>query len=145
MVTAKQLIAKREGVVWTIGPEDTVFEAIRLMSDKGIAALVVMEGKQLVGIMSERDYTRKVALMDRSSKTTRVREIMMSNVITVSAETSLEECMRLMSDHHIRHLPVVGAEGDVIGVVSILDVLRSMLSDKDFEIQQLENYIAGSA
>jgi CBS domain-containing protein len=144
MVSVKTLLLANGGRVIGVPPEETVFDAIRLMAEHGIGSLLVMREGRLLGIMSERDYTRKIALKDRSSKTTRVEEIMTAPVITVGSRQTVDDCMQLMSARHIRHLPVVD-DGAVLGVVSILDVLRSMLNDKDFEIRQLENYIAGSA
>jgi CBS domain-containing protein len=145
MATVKQLLQQRTGEVWTIDPDDTVFNAIKLMADKEIGSLLVMRAGRLLGILSERDYTRKVALMDRSSKTTKVADIMTDKVITIDPGAGVDDCMRLMSTHHIRHLPVIDETGRAVGVISILDVLKSILSKKEFEIQQLENYIAGSA
>ena len=145
MATVRQLLEQRPGEVWTIDPDETVFNAIKLMSDKEIGSLLVMRGGRLIGILSERDYTRKVALMERSSKTTKVADIMTGKVITVDPGAGVDDCMRLMSTHHIRHLPVIDETGRAVGVISILDVLKSILSNKEFEIQQLENYIAGSA
>lgn len=145
MVTAKHLVDQLGGQLWTISAEHTVFEAIQLMAEKAIGALIVMDEGKLAGILSERDYTRKVALMNRSSKSTRVEEIMTREVITVSQSASIEECMLLMSRHSVRHLPVIDDQGKVCGVISILNVLKGMLSDKEFEIQQLESYISGSA
>jgi CBS domain-containing protein len=144
MVSVKTLLLANGGRVIGVPPEETVFDAIRLMAEHGIGSLLVMREGRLLGIMSERDYTRKIALKDRSSKTTRVEEIMTTPVITVGPRQTVDDCMQLMSARHIRHLPVVD-DGAVLGVVSILDVLRSMLNDRDFEIRQLENYIAGSA
>ncbi len=144
MVTVRELLQVNGGRVWSVSPDETVFNAIRLMSDRSIGAVLVMQDERLAGIMSERDYTRKVALRDRSSKSTRVSEIMTTQVVCVTASQTVDDCMQLMSERHIRHLPVV-EQGAVLGVVSILDVLRSMLHDREFEIRQLENYIAGTA
>lgn len=144
MVTVRELLQVNGGRVWSVSPDETVFNAIRLMSDRSIGSVLVMQGDQLAGIMSERDYTRKVALRDRSSKSTRVSEIMTTHVICVTPAQTVDDCMQLMSERHIRHLPVV-EQGAVLGVVSILDVLRSMLNDREFEIRQLESYIAGTA
>ena len=136
------LLGPEPRVVHSIAPDNTVYEAIALMARLEIGALLVMSGGQLVGILSERDYTRKVILMDRSSKTTKVSEIMSSNVIHVTPDADINECLNLMSANNIRHLPVM-IEGRVVGVISIMNVIRSIITDKEFIIQQLENYIAG--
>lgn len=145
MASVKQLLESKGAQVFAVAPQDTVFDAIKLMAEKGIGAVLVMDGGRLAGIMSERDYTRKVALRDRSSKTTRVEEIMTPEVICVRQQQSVDDCMQLMTEHRIRHLPVTDDEGRVLGVVSIGDVLKSLLTDKEFEIRQLESYIAGTA
>ena len=136
------LLGPEPRVVHSIAPDNTVYESIALMARLEIGALLVMSGGQLVGILSERDYTRKVILMDRSSKTTKVSEIMSSNVIHVTPDADINECLNLMSANNIRHLPVM-IEGRVVGVISIMNVIRSIITDKEFIIQQLENYIAG--
>ncbi|MGC8742846.1 MAG: CBS domain-containing protein [Verrucomicrobiia bacterium] len=129
-------------LVWTISPDATVFEAIKLLSDKNVGALLVMEGDKLVGIISERDYTRKVALLGRSSKETRVREIISTTLITVSPHQTVEECMRLMTEHRVRHLPVV-ENGKVVGIISIGDLVNWIIKAQSHIIQQMENYIQG--
>jgi len=145
MASVKQLLESKRGGVFAVAPHDTVYEAIALMADKGIGAVLVTDGGKLVGIMSERDYTRKVALRDRSSKSTQVAEIMTREVVCVGPHQSVDECMQLMTERRIRHLPVIGDDGAIMGVVSIGDLLKSLLQDKEFEIQQLESYIAGNA
>jgi CBS domain-containing protein len=127
---------------WTISPEATVFEAIQSMADKNIGALLVMDREKLVGIISERDYTRKVALKGRSSKQTAVKEILSGQVIHVGPDNTVEECMRLMTDHRIRHLPVLQGER-VVGVVSIGDLVNWIISAQTTTIEQLQTYIAG--
>ena len=132
---------KAQAKLWSLPPAATVFEAIQIMADRNIGAVLVMEGQQLVGVLSERDYTRKVALKGRSSKETRVREILAPPVAVRRSDT-VEECMRLMTAHRVRHLPVM--EGDlVLGVVSIGDLVNWIISAQDATISQLEGYISG--
>ncbi|HEX4120609.1 MAG TPA: CBS domain-containing protein [Verrucomicrobiae bacterium] len=128
--------------VWTISPQATVFEAIQLLARKNIGALPVMEGDRLVGIFSERDYTRKVALEGKTSHATKVCEILSANVATISPQDSVEEAMRLMTEKHVRHLPVV-EEGRVIGLVSIGDMVNWIILAQTAAIDQLESYLAG--
>jgi CBS domain-containing protein len=128
--------------VWTVDPDATVFEALSLMADKGVGALVVTDAGKLCGIISERDYARKVILLDRDSRETTVSEIMTSKVLVVSPATSTDECMALMTDKRIRHLPVL--EGDeLLGLVSIGDIVRAKISEQQFIIDELERYITG--
>jgi CBS domain-containing protein len=126
----------------SISPEDTVLDAIKVMASENIGAAIVMSGDKLVGILSERDYARKVILMGRSSETTRVAEIMTANVVCVSPRTKCRDCMALMSEKNIRHLPVVD-EGRVVGMVSVRDIVTDIIADQDFTISQLEQYISG--
>ena len=126
--------------IWFLTPDATVYEAIDQMAQKGVGALLVMEGKRLVGIVSERDYARKVILAGKASRETQVREIMSHPVVCVSPELTVEQTMALMTDKHVRHLPVMVAE-TVVGVISIGDVVRGIIDDKEFYIQQLTNYI----
>jgi CBS domain-containing protein len=128
--------------VWHISPDATVFEAIKLMSDKNIGALPVMSEGILLGIFTERDYTRKIALMGKTSKDTRVREVFSHEVICVSPEHSIEECMRLMTENRVRHLPVV-QNSEVVGIISIGDLVNWTISAQDATIAQMEQYIAG--
>ena len=125
-----------------VAPELSVLEAIKVLATENIGAAVVMSGDRLAGIFSERDYTRKVILKGRSSDTTRVEEIMTANVVVVSPRTKTRECMELMTEKNIRHLPVVD-EGRVIGMVSIRDIVGDIIADQDFTIEQLEHYISG--
>jgi CBS domain-containing protein len=140
--TIDEILQHKSANLWTIAADATVFDAIHLMADKNIGALLVMTGDRLVGIMSERDYTRKVALKGKSSRETRVNEIVSAPVISVTPDHTVEECMRLMTDHRVRHLPVL--EGDrVVGVVSIGDLVNWIISTQSVTITQLESYISG--
>ncbi|MDW8480167.1 MAG: CBS domain-containing protein [Xanthomonadales bacterium] len=141
MQTAGQLLETKGREVHAIGPDEPVYEAIRRMAELGIGALLVMEGTRLLGVVSERDYARKVILRDRSSRTTPVRDIMSSPVITVRPEATVSECMQLMTERRIRHLPVV-AEDRVVGVLSIGDLVKAVIADQRAEIEQLTRYIA---
>ena len=136
-----KLIDPNASEVWTISPEDTVFDAIKKMNDKSIGALPVVENDKLVGIISERDYARKVILENRSSKDTLVKEIMTERVFHVLPINKIEECMALMTEHHIRHLPVVN-EGKLCGMISVGDVVKFIISDQQFKIEQLEQNIS---
>jgi CBS domain-containing protein len=128
--------------VWSVPPDSTVFDAIKLMSEKNIGALLVMEDSRLVGVFSERDYTRKVILKGKSSKTTAVREIISTPVISVEPAHTVEECMRLMTEHRVRHLPVLEG-GRVAGVVSIGDLVNWTISAQHTALSQMEDYISG--
>ncbi|MEW5741584.1 MAG: CBS domain-containing protein [Myxococcota bacterium] len=137
------ILAAKGGGVLTISPEATVFEAIRVMAKHDVGALVVMEGDYLVGVLSERDYSRKVALEGRNSKTTRVKEIVDRGPVTVSVRDDVEECMRLMTRLRVRHLPVVES-GRVVGIVSIGDLVNFIITAQDATIEQLVHYITGT-
>ncbi len=142
MKTVKDILEAKGQDVWSIGPDSPVFEALQIMADKNIGALVVVEGENIVGIISERDYARKVILKGKSSKDIPVRDIMTPNVILVHPDQSIEECMTLMSGKRIRHLPVLEAE-KLAGVISIGDVVKAIIANDKFLIGQLENYIKG--
>lgn len=143
MTTVRQILQSKGYDVWCTAPDVTVYEALQVMAEKNIGALVVLEGDRVVGIFSERDYARKVALRGKTSRGTPVHEVMTSRVVYVRPDQSIEECMALMTDKRIRHLPVL--EGDrLIGIVSIGDVVKAVISQQQFIIEQLENYIAGS-
>ena len=142
MKTVMQLLQTKGQNIWSISPDALIIDALKLMAEKGVGALVVLEAGQVVGIISERDYARKVSLQGKSSKTTPVREIMTQKVVYVRPEQSIEDCMALMTDKRIRHLPVL-ADGQLIGVISIGDVVKAVISEQEFIIAQLENYITG--
>ena len=142
MIPVQQILQEKGGKVWTIEPQLSVFDALRLMAEKEIGALVVVEAGKIVGIFSERDYARKVILEGRSSKDTPVRKIMTERVITVDPNTTVEVCMGLMTDRHIRHLPVM-EDNRLIGVISIGDVVKAIVSEQKSLIEHLENYIVG--
>ncbi|MFC3901830.1 CBS domain-containing protein [Acinetobacter marinus] len=142
MLTVEHILqGKNEQITYTITPEATVLEAIGLMADKGIGALIVTDGERVVGIFSERDYARKVALMDRNSHETSVADIMTSKVLTVERRNTVQECLNLMTERHLRHLPVVENEA-LIGLVSIGDLVKGIIQDQQTLIEQLQNYIA---
>ncbi len=130
--------------LWSVTPETTVFDAIRLMAEKNIGALPVLSEGRLLGIFTERDYTRKIALQGKSSRATQVSAVVTEKVLTVAPGDSVEECMRLMTENRVRHLPVV-ADGRVAGIISIGDLVNWIISAQNAEIEQLEQYIAGGA
>ncbi len=140
--TSDILRSKPDQTVHTITPSASVFDALKLMADKSIGALVVIEAEHVVGIITERDYARKVILMARSSKETPVRDIMTSSVMFVRPGHTSEECMMLMTENRLRHLPVMNGD-KLIGVISIGDLVKDIISEQKFIIQQLEHYIAG--
>jgi CBS domain-containing protein len=142
MATVNQLLDSKGRDVWSIDPAATVFDAIKLMAEKGIGALLVMRGGKLVGILSERDYARKVILQGRSSERTRVEEIMITSVLCAHPGQTVEESMALMTDKRIRHLPVVHND-EVEGMISIGDLVKSIIAEQKFVIEQLEHYISG--
>jgi CBS domain-containing protein len=136
------VLSQKTGEIYSIAPDATVFKAIEMMADKNIGALLVMKGEKLVGIFSERDYTRKVFLRGKSSKETRVEEIMSKEVFTIDPRDGVDKCLALMTDKHIRHLPVVDND-KVVGIVSIGDLVKNVISCQSAAIAHLENYIAG--
>jgi CBS domain-containing protein len=140
MKTVRDLLEQKGRKVWSVGPDSTVYDALRLMADKDIGAVLVVSGEELVGVLSERDYARQVVLKGKASRDTPVREIMTSRVIYIRPEQTLEDCMALMTDKHVRHLPVV-VGGKIEGLLSIGDVVKAVISEKQFLIEQLENYI----
>ena len=141
-MTTLRRILDQKPAIYATSPDTTVFEALKVMAEKNIGALLVVSGDDLVGIFSERDYARKVILRGKSSKDTPVREIMTSPVVTVGPHATAEECMALMTERHIRHLPVLEF-GRLVGVISIGDVVRTIVEQQQFTIRQLESYITG--
>ena len=135
------ILASKGREMWSIAPDATVYDAIALMADKRIGAVLVVSGKMLVGILSERDYARKVILQGRSSKDTRVLEIMTASLVTVSPEHTVEGCMKIMTQNRIRHLPVLD-RGQLVGVVSIGDLVNALIADQAHTIDQLQTYIS---
>ena len=142
MSSVRQMLETKGRAVWSVAAADTVYDALNLMAEKNIGAVLVTDGDEVVGIMSERDYARKVILKGRASKDTPVREIMTEHVYYVGPEQTSEECMAVMTDRHIRHLPVIEGE-KLMGVISIGDVVKAIISKQEFLIEQLENYITG--
>lgn len=140
MLTVRELLAKKGSQVWSVSPDATVYEALQLMAEQNVGAVLVLAGEQLAGILSERDYARKVILLGKSSKDTPVREIMTQRVVCVRPTNTIDECMALMTDKRVRHLPVV-AEKHVTGVISIGDVVKATIAEQRFIIEQLEHYI----
>ena len=141
MRTVRQLLESKPVEIHAVAPEAPVIEAIRLMAEHHVGALLVMEGSRLAGILSERDYARKVVLQGRSSKDTPVRDIMTARVITVGPGDSADHCMQVVTDHRIRHLPVIDGE-NVLGVVSIGDLVRAVIEEQRQELDHLQRYIA---
>jgi CBS domain-containing protein len=136
------ILRQKPGALWSISPQATVYEAVEMLADKGVGALLVISEGALVGVISERDYARKVILKGKGSKETRVKEIMTSSVISVTPQETVDKCMALMTQRRIRHLPVVDNE-TVVGVVSIGDIVKWIISEQAETIDRLENYIAG--
>ena len=145
-MTAVTEILKAKGLsdvaVYAIAPTATVLEALQMMADKSVGALLVMEGEKIAGILTERDYARKIALLGRTSMSTLVRDVMTQNVMYVEPTQTSEECMALMTDNRLRHLPVVD-NGRLLGLVSIGDLVKDIMSQQQFVIKQLEHYISG--
>jgi CBS domain-containing protein len=140
MATARHLLDRKGRAIFSIGPDDPVLEAIRMMADHHVGALLVMTANKLLGIVSERDYARKVILKGRSSADTPVSQIMSSPVVTVALSNSVQECMQLMTSRRLRHLPVVEA-GEVLGMISIGDLVKAVMEEQKQTIEQLESYI----
>ncbi len=142
MKNARELLEAKGSEVWSVHPDAAVYDAIEMMADKEVGALMVLDGGALVGVISERDYARKVILRGRSSKDTAVKEIMTARVIYARPDQTVEECMALMTEKRIRHLPIVDGN-ELLGVVSIGDLVKTMLAEQQFVIEQLEQYISG--
>ena len=142
LIPVSSLLHHKGATVWHVAPETTVFDTIKLMAEKNIGALPVMSRGMLVGIFTERDYTRKIALMGKTSRDTRVQEVLSGKVICVTPNDSVEECMRLMTENRIRHLPVVEGE-KLLGIISIGDLVNWIISSQNSAIEQMEQYIAG--
>jgi len=142
MTHVREVLNAKPNEIHSISPDATVFDALKLMSEKEIGALVVMKGEKVVGIISERDYARKIILQGKTSHDTLVKEVMSSHLFNVKPDNTVEECMILMTGKHIRHLPVFD-QGKFVGLISIGDVVKSIISHKEFLIEQLSNYISG--
>jgi CBS domain-containing protein len=142
MRTVRQVLADKPADIFAVAPDAPVVEAIRLMADKSIGAVLVLRGDMLAGILSERDYARKVVLQGRSSADTPASAIMTAQVVTIGPDTPVPACMQLMTERRIRHLPVV-EDGQVVGVISIGDLVKAVIADQQLELEQLQRYIAG--
>jgi len=140
-MTVRQVLLRKGSAVYTISPKATVLEALKRLAQHDIGALLVMEGEKLLGIFSERDYARKLVLLGRFSKDTRVEEVMTPEVVTVRPETDLAEAMRLMTEHRVRHLPVVEG-GKVVGVISIGDAVKAIITEQEMLIAELSRYVS---
>ena len=140
MQTVRELLASKSAEIHAVAPQDAVIDAIRLMAEKGVGAVLVMEGTHLAGILSERDYARKIVLRDRSSRDTPVADIMTAEVVTVSPSSTVEQCLQLVTERRIRHLPVV-EDGAVMGVISIGDLVKAVIEQQRQELDQLQQYI----
>ena len=143
MRTLKQLIGAKDKRLAFVTPDQTVLRALEIMAEADVGALLVLDGRNLLGVFSERDYARKVILQGKASRNTAVSEVMSDKVYSVTTEQSIEDCMAIMTDKHVRHLPVVDKTGNVLGIVSIGDVVKEIVTEQKFIISQLENYITG--
>jgi CBS domain-containing protein len=143
MTTVRHILDRKDHRVWSLHPDDTVYDAIKMMADKDVGALLVLDGSKIVGIVTERDYARNVFLKGRASPQTLVSEIMARDVVCVKPDKSIEEGMALMTAKRVRHLPVI-SNGELLGIVSIGDLVKSIISDREFVIEQLEHYIRGA-
>ncbi len=145
MKTLRQILESKSGVLATVSPDDAVFSALQVMAERNVGAVLVVEGERLLGIFSERDYARKMILFGKTSKDTRVRDIMSDKVLCVTPEQTVDECMAIMTEKHFRHLPVLDDQRNLVGIISIGDVVKEMISEQQFIIDQLGKYISGSA
>jgi CBS domain-containing protein len=143
MKTLRQLLADKQQMLTVVSPKDTVFHALKLMADHNVGAVLVLDGEQLVGMLSERDYARKVVLQGKTSKDASVQDIMSDKVLYVGLDHSIDECMAIMSEKRFRHLPVLDEAQQVVGIVSIGDLVKETICEQQFIIDQLENYING--
>jgi CBS domain-containing protein len=144
MTTVRHILEEKGHRVWSIRPGDKVYDAIKMMAEKDVGSLVVLDGSKIVGIVTERHYARNVFLRGRASPQTRVDDIMERNVVCVASDQSIEDCMALMTTKRVRHLPVI-EHVELLGIVSIGDLVKSIISDREFVIEQLEHYICGGA
>jgi len=142
MRRVKEILADKGNDIWSIGPDETVYDAIHLLAEKMIGALLVLEGDALIGVISERDYARNIILKNKSSRDARVKDIMTTDVITVGPDEGVSECMKLMTNKRIRHIPVL-RDGKLIGVLSIGDLVRAVIAEQQSTITDLEKYISG--
>ncbi len=140
--TIEKILRRKTGQIWSISPDATVYDAIALMAEKNVGALLVMENEKLVGIVSERDYSRKVMLRGKTSRTSTVGEIMTTELTTANPRETVEECLRFMTEKRIRHLPVI-ADGELRGVISIGDLVKEVISSQSATLDQMRDYIAG--
>jgi CBS domain-containing protein len=142
MKTVADILKTKGREVWTITPETIVFDALKTMADRNVGALVVIDGATVAGILSERDYARKVILHGKSSRELRAQEIMSTNVYSVSLDQDIEDCMALFTNKRVRHLPVLQND-ELIGIISIGDVVKAVIAEQEYTIKHLENYITG--
>jgi len=142
MYTVRHLLQEKGAQIWSVAPQTTVYEALELMAAKNCGAVLVLENDRLAGIFTERDYARKVVLKGKTSKTVTVGELMSSEVVYVKPDDTIEDCMALMTEHRTRHLPVMEG-GKLVGLISIGDVVKAVISDREFKIRELERYITG--
>ncbi len=145
MTTVSQLLQQKGNDVWSVSPNTIIFDALKLMAEKNVGSLLVLENSQIAGIFSERDYARKVILQGKSSKNTPVSEIMTARVVCVYLDQTVEECMELMTENRIRHLPVLSRDEELQGMISIGDVVKAIISKQEMMINHLEEYITGKA
>jgi CBS domain-containing protein len=143
MKLVRDLLAEKGNEVWGVSPETSVLDALKMMAERRVGALLVLENKKLAGLFSERDYARKVVLMGKASRNTPVKDIMSTDIVCVALDQSTDECMNLMTENRIRHLPVMN-DGELEGVISIGDVVKAVIEEKENVIEHLEHYIAGS-
>ena len=143
MKTLKQILDGKRGPLVSVEPDDSVFKALQVMAEYNVGAVLVIDKEQLLGIVSERDYARKVSLQDKSSRDTLVREIMSDKVVYVTPDQTVDECMAIMTERHFRHLPVLDDDLSLLGIVSIGDVVKETISEQQFIIQQMGKYISG--